>query len=80
MAQIIADPDGAAMRDARDAALRGDAEAVEAWLTTPLSQSEFNRQWILKHVCFGTGGPGSPACVGAVPLSRAPLWLAIEPA
>ena len=63
MGQIIADPDGAAMRDARDAALRGDAEAVAAWLTTPLSQSEFNRQWILKHVCFGTGGPGSPACV-----------------
>ena len=63
MAQLIADPDGAAMRDARDAALRGDAEAVAAWLTTPLSQSEFNRQWILKHVCFGTGGPGSPACV-----------------
>ena len=29
MAQIIfADPDGAAMRDARDAALRGDAAAV----------------------------------------------------
>ena len=50
------------MMDAGVAALGGDAAAVAAWLTTPLSQSEFNRRWMLKQACLSTG-PGSLACV-----------------
>ena len=70
MAQIIADPDGAAMRDARDAALRGDAEAVAVPECAAARAS-----WPPNARCERSRG-----AQGAVPLSRAPLWLAIEPA